>query len=118
MDLNLRRRVALARDEKIIYFAKNLICDGTNFFDTGFAPYTAENKNKDFKITMRLSSFDTSSPKQSVVLGCKYEGTVSGQQWPGIYFRRYVNDPNKFEIGGSSYYRLTFDQTIGKDIRI
>lgn len=117
MDLNLRRRVALARDEKIIYFAKNLVCNGTNFFDTGFAPYTAENKNKDFKITMRLSSFDSTTENQGVVLGCKYEGTISGQQWPGLYFRRYQTSTS-FDIGGSSYYRPTFAQAIGKDIRI
>ena len=117
MDLNLRRRVALARDEKIIYFAKNLVCDGTNFFDTGFAPYTAENKNKNFKITIKISSFDSSSENQAVVLGCKYEGTISGQQWPGFYVRRY-NQIASFDIGGYNYYRPNFSDVLNKEMVI
>ena len=115
MNIDLRRQVMMATDPKVIYLARNLVCTGSNFFDTGFAPFTEENMNKDFKITIRLSSY-TPYGSQSVILGCKYEGTISGQQWPGIYVRQKNN--TTFEVGGYNYQNYTISNLLNKNLYI
>lgn len=104
-----------ASDPKIIYLAHNLVCDGTNLFDTGFAPYSHENINKDFKITIRMGRI-TYTTNQAVLLGCKYEGTLDGQQYPGIYFR--VQNNTTVEIGGYNYYKPRISAVLGKNLYI
>lgn len=116
MKLDLRTQVMQAADEKLIYIGRNLLCNGNNFFDTGFAPFSNENINKDFKITIRLKAF-TPSENQAVILGAKYEGTIGGQQWPGIYFRQQ-NTGSTLEIGGSSYIRNNASVLLNKNIYI
>lgn len=98
MVLSLRSNVMRSKDPKILYQARNLACTGSNVFDTGFAPFSAENINKDFRITIRISSFTktSGSNNQDVVLGCKYEGTKNGQQYPGIYIRLFNSNQNLF----------------------
>ena len=116
MNIDLRRQAMRVKDPKILYIGANLICDGkTTFYDTGFAPFSAENANKDFKITIRLKSF-TYGIAHAVILGCKYEGTLSGQQWPGIYIR--VNGTTKFDVGGYNYYQPTIANTLDKNLYI
>lgn len=115
MRLELRDKVMRSEDENTIYLGKNLVFDGTNFVDTGFAPYSSENANTDFMITMRLSSF-TDGVAQAVILGCKYEGTISGQQWPGIYVRR--SSSTKFELGGYNYAKVNISDVLNKNIYI
>lgn len=114
MNLELRRQAMYANDDKLIYLARNLVCTGSNFFDTGFAPFSSANGSVNFKITLRLSSF-TLDVAQAVVLGCKYEGTLEGKQWPGIYIRR---NNTKFDIGGYSYYQPVIKDTLNKNIQI
>lgn len=115
MNIDLRRQVMMATDPKVIYLARNLVCTGLNFFDTGFAPFTEENMNKDFKITIRLSSY-TPYGSQSVILGCKYEGIIGGQQWPGIYVRQKNN--TTFEVGGYNYQNYTISNLLNKNLYI
>ena len=115
MNIDLRRQVMTARDDKTIFSARNLICNGTNSFDTGFAAFSHENIDTDFKITMRISSFDTSTESNGVILGNKYEGTLDGQQWPGFYIRRQTSG-QKLEIGGYDYYAPTISQCLNKNI--
>ena len=115
MNIDLRRNVMAATDPRVIYLARNLVCTGSNFFDTGFAPFSSENMDKDFKITMRFSSF-TGANKQDVVLGCKYEGTISGQQWPGIYVRQL--NATSFQVGGYDYQIYTISSLLNKNLYI
>lgn len=115
MNLELRRQVMAAKDENIIYMARDLKCTGNNAFDTGFAPYATGNANKDFKITIRVKSI-TSPASNLVILGCKYEGTLEGQQWPGFYFR--LNKTTKIQIGGYNYYNPTISSILGKNVYI
>lgn len=115
MNLKLRSEVMRANDSKTLYLARNLVCDGTNYFDTGFAPYSAENINKDFKITIRVKQA-TFTAANDVILGCKYEGTLDGQQWPGIYFRHYTS--TTCEIGGYDYYRPSLASVVGNNLYI
>jgi hypothetical protein len=114
MKLELRSNVMQAKDPKILYIGHNLECTGSNFFDTGFAPFSTD-ANTDFKITLRMSSF-TPDVAQAVILGCKYEGTLSGQQWPGIYVR--VNGTTKLDVGGYSYYQPTIASVLNKNMYI
>ncbi len=118
MDDFLRRRALIAAtiDPNLLYKATNIICTGTNFFDTGFAPFSTENINKDFKITLKVSSF-TPGNAQAVLLGCKYEGTLDGLSWPGIYIRRQ-NSNSVFEIGGYNYTTVKLADFIGYEICI
>lgn len=103
MNLELRKDVMTAKDSNIIYIARNLVCDGSNFFDTGFAPYSSGNINKDFKITMRLSSI-TLTGNQDTVLACKYEdGTLGGQSYPGFVIRRNSTG-STLQVGGYNYW--------------
>lgn len=117
MKLELRSDVMQAKDPKILYIAKNLVCDGSNFFDTGFAPFSTDNASTDFKITIRLSSY-TPKENNDVVLGCKYEGTLSGQQWPGFYIRRSGTSSTQFDIGGYNYYKPTIASMLNKNLYI
>ena len=117
MILPLRHQVMTATDENTIYLARNLVCDGATFYDTGFAPFYGDNKNTDFKITLRLSSF-TKNATQDVVLGCKYEGTLSGQSYPGLYVRLNNSNTNTFHIGGYNYYTPTIASLLNKNIQI
>lgn len=109
----VRRRELIAGD-KPLYFATNIICTGSNFFDTGFAPFSADNINRDFKISFRIRSF-TPGTAQAVLLGCKYEGTLSGLSYPGIYVRRR-NSYSQFEIGGYNYWTLNYADVIGHEV--
>ena len=117
MKLELRSKVMTAKDPRIVYLARNLVCDGATTFDTGFAPFSADNIDKDFKITIRLKTFDTTTASQGVVLGCKYEGTLNGQSYPGIYFRRY-NATGQFDIGGYNYWRPQINTVVGNNFYI
>lgn len=115
MNLELRSQVMRATDANTIYLARNLVMDGTNWYDTGFAPFSTDGASIDFKITIRLSSY-TYNVAQAVILGCKYEGTISGKQWPGIYIR--ANGTNKFDVGGYSYYQPTVADVLNKNFYI
>ena len=115
MNIDLRRQVMRAKDPKILYIGANLVCDGATFYDTGFAPFSTQNANTDFKITIRLKQY-TYDVAQAVILGCKYEGTLSGQQWPGIYIR--ANGTTKFDVGGYSYYQPTVASLLNKNFYI
>lgn len=115
MNIELRRQVMRAKDPKILYIGKNLVCDGATFYDTGFAPFSTDNANTDFKITIRLKSYSY-VVAQAVVLGCKYEGTTGGQQWPGIYIR--ANGNTKFDVGGYNYYQPTVASMLNKNFYI
>lgn len=115
MNLELRSKVMNAKDPKILYLARNLVCDGATVYDTGFAPFSTENANKDFKITMRIKSFDDANNGLAVLIGCKYEGTISGQQWPGIYVRKTNTNPKTaFEVGGYNYYKPEIIDVVGQ----
>lgn len=116
MDLYLRSKVMNYEDDKLIYLGRGLKCTGSNFYDTGFAPFSADNINKDFKITIRLSSF-TKAEAQAVVLGCKYEGTIGGQQWPGIYIRR-KQSTDSLEFGGYNYPYYTIASMLNTNFYI
>lgn len=120
MNLELRSTVMKAKDPHIVYQARNLSCTGGNVFDTGFAPFSAENIEKDFKITLRITSFTKTagSGNQDVVLGCKYEGTKNGQSYPGIYIRLYNNNTTLFDVGGYNYWRPKVDDVLGKNLYI
>lgn len=115
MNVELRRQAMTANDEKLIYRARNLVCNGSNFFDTGFAPFTSDNINKDFKITIRLSSIIQDN-QQNVILGCKYEGTLNGLSYPGFYMRIERNSQTKIEIGGYNYYTPNISDLLSKNI--
>lgn len=106
MNLEIRRDVMVATDPNVLYLARNLVCDGTNWFDTGFAPFSTENANTDFMITIRFSTFETvaGSGNQESLFTCKYEGTLSGQQWPGFLARKN-NVGGTMQIGGYSYWQ-------------
>ena len=110
MNLELRKDVMTAKDSNIIYVARNLVCDGTNWFDTGFAPFSTDNANVDFMLTIRFNTFETVSGSggQESLFTCKYEGTLSGQQWPGFLIRRKSGGGGLyFDIGGYSYWQPT-----------
>lgn len=104
----------------MIYTATDLVCDGTNYFDTGFAPFSADNLNKDFKITIYVSNLTAVSGgnNQDVILGCKYEGTLGGKQYPGIYFRRHNGDLSRFQIGGATYWTPTIASVLDHTLYI
>ena len=117
MLLSLRSNVMRAKDEKIIYIARNLVCDGATAYDTGFKPFYGDDASKDFKITVRLGSY-TRLDKQDVVMGCKYEGTTGGQQYPGFYWRQKNNNYSIFEIGGFNYWTPTITSILGHKLCI
>lgn len=117
MNIELRRDAMHANDEKLIYRARNLVCRGNNFYDTGFAPFSSENINKDFKITVRMSSFSGDYGMQNVVLGCKYEGTLNGLSWPGFYWRLNAQ-ANSMELGGYNYYTFSVNSALGNNLFI
>jgi len=106
MNLQLRSDVMRATDASTIYVARNLVCDGATAYDTGFKPFYGDDASRDFKITVRVASYNQLS-KQDVVIGCKYEGTTGGQQYPGFYWRQKNNNNNLFEIGGYNYWSPT-----------
>lgn len=114
--LESRRNVMAATDPRTIYLARDLVCDGATFYDTGFAPFSSENIDKDFKITIRLSSF-TANVVQGVILGCKYEGTLGGQSYPGIYIRRQNSNAN-IEFGGYNYPYYAITTLLNKNLYI
>lgn len=116
MNLDLRSDVMRAEDENTLFLGKNLVFDGTNFVDTGFAPFSSENANVDFMISIRLSSF-TNDVAQAVILGCKYEGTLNGQSYPGIYIRRRNSD-NNLEFGGYNYAYLSTNNLLNQNLYI
>ena len=116
MDLKLRSDVMQAKDSNILYLARNLVCTGSNYFDTGFAPFSSENINKDFKITIRFNSI-TFKNKQDVFLGCKYEGKLNNLDYPGIYIRRR-NTYNDIEIGGYNYYNPALNVVLNHNVQI
>ena len=116
MDLKLRSDVMQAKDSNIIYLARNLVCTGSNYFDTGFAPFYGDTANSNFKITIRIGSAGTNA-NQSVVIGCKYEATLSGQQWPG-FIVRFKTSTNTFDIGGYNYWAPKTSSIIGKNLYI
>lgn len=120
MDLNLRSSVMRAKDPQIVYQARNISCAGGNVFDTGFAPFSADNLSKDFRITLRITSFTktSGSNNQDVVLGCKYEGTKNGLSYPGIYIRLYNSNTNQFDIGGYNYWHPNIADLLGKNLYI
>lgn len=115
MNIELRRDAMYANDEKLIYRARNLVCRGDNFYDTGFAPFSSENINKDFKIIVRMSSFSGNYGMQNVVLGCKYEGTLNGLSWPGFYWR-LNSQATSMELGGYNYYTFSVASALGKNL--
>lgn len=115
MKLELRSKVMHTKDPKILYLARNLICDKATVYDTGFAPFSTENIDKDFKITIRIKSFDSSNANNDVVLGCKYEGTISDQQWPGIYIRK---QNSTFNVGGYNYWTPAINSVLGNNLYI
>lgn len=116
MNIELRRQAMDSNDEKIIYLARNLICDGKTAYDTGFKPFSSQDINTDFKISIRVSSFTptTGSTNQDVILGCKYEGTLNGMQWPGLYFRN--TSSTTFDVGGYNYYKPKKTDIIGNTL--
>lgn len=114
MNLQLRSDVMRATDAKTAYVARSLVCDGATAFDTGFKPFYGDDASANFKITLRIKSMG-SNANQAVVLGCKYEGTTGGQQWPGIYIRV---SGNNFEIGGYNYWKPTIASIVGKNLYI
>lgn len=120
MVLSLRSNVMRSKDPKILYQARNLACTGNNVFDTGFAPFSAENISKDFRITIRISSFTKTSDSNNldVILGCKYEGTKDGQQYPGVYIRLYNSNQNQFQIGGYNYWQPNITDVLGNILYI
>ena len=95
------------KNNSLIYYRKNIICDGSTYYDTGFAPYSSANADADFKITFKFHDLTlvAASNRQDVILGCKYEGTIDDQQWPGFYVRIYSQDGTKIDIGGYNYYQ-------------
>lgn len=103
-----------SNDENLIYLARNLVCTGSNYFDTGFAPFYGDTANSNFKITIRIKSAGTNA-NQSVVIGCKYEDTLNGQQWPGFIFR-FQTTKGTFDVGGYNYWTPTITSVIGKNI--
>ena len=115
MDLLERRRIILPNSENLLYDRSNLVCDGSNYFDTGFAPFSATNYNRDFKIVIKFAEIPTQSTAQAVYLGCKYEGTLNGQSYPGFYIRRTTSTTN-VDIGGYSYYTPSAASLVNKDI--
>lgn len=120
--MDIRRKVLISkRKTNIIYYRKNIVCDGTNFFDTGFAPFSTANANVDFKITFKVNFFEyTGTGKnQDTLFSCKYEGTLSGQQWPGFLLRKYDSaSVHSFEIGGYNYWRIGISDMLNKEVTL
>lgn len=120
--MDIRRKVLISkRKTNIIYYKKNIVCTGSNFFDTGFAPFSTTNANVDFKITFKINSFEYAGTgtSQDTLFSCKYEGTLSGQQWPGFLIRKKSSTSTQiFEIGGYNYYNINIADALDKEISI
>ena len=119
MGLELRSDVMRATDSRTIFLARNLVCDGTNYFDTGFAPFSTANASTDFKLTIRFNNFVkiSASGNQDSIFTCKYEGTLSGQQYPGFLLRnRSTGGGTAFEIGGYNYYYAAHANWLSKNV--
>ena len=114
MDLKIRGDVMHAKDPKTIFLARNIVCDETVAIDTGFKPFSTD-ASTDFKITIKLSAA-THHTNQAVVIGCKYEGTTGGQQWPGFYVR--FSNATTFEIGGYNYWKPAISTVVGHNLYI
>lgn len=108
MDGISRRRELLAtqKDPSIIYEAKNLTLTGTNRFSTGFAPFSAENINKDFELRFYVENVDMTIDRQYTIIGGKYEGTINGVSYPGFYCRRVTDSTTDTEVSGNGYWRM------------
>mgnify|MGYP006958182182 CR=1 FL=1 len=115
-----RRNIILAETENLIYERYNIVCDGTNCFDTGFAPFSSGNINKDFKISIRLSSFtSTGNSNQDAIVACKYEdGALNGLNWPGFTIRKKSNGATTLEVGGNNYWTPTVSSVLNKHLYI
>lgn len=95
--LSARRNALIGgKDPYIIYEKYNLSTDGTNFIDTGFAPFSEENANKDFMITVNFKSI-TYIENQGVFLGCMKEASP----YPGFVCRFSGGSQTNFQICGS-----------------
>ena len=107
-------------NDDVVYKAYNLVCDGSTYYDTGVNLFSAENIDKDFKITMKVSYFTPTegSASQDVILGNKYEGSIGGASYPGIYFRLNSTNNYQFQIGGYNYYVVSTGSVIGKELCI
>ena len=118
MSLTIRREIISAPDPNLLYERWNLVCTGVNYFDTGFAPMSSENINKDFKISIKISSFDTVSESggQETLFSCKYEGTLNKLSYPGFLIRRYNSGKTQFDVGGYSYWRPLIANMLDKYI--
>lgn len=118
--MDIRRKVIISKSKtNIIYYKKNIVCTGSNFFDTGFAPFSTTNANVDFKITFKINSFEYAGTgtAQDTLFSCKYEGTLSGQQWPGFLIRKEKATNNQnFEIGGYNYWKPTIASILNKEV--
>lgn len=115
MDLKLRSDVMNAEDTNTIYVARNLVCNGATAYDTGFKPFYGDDASADFKITIRIGSTG-SNAANNVIVGCKYEATISGQQWPGFYIRYTTN--NALQIGGYDYWTPTVASAVERNLYV
>lgn len=102
MDLVIRRNTLLAgiNNKKLIYEGKNLVFDGTNFIDTGFAPYSEENIDKDFQIIFSLHNAVFTS--MGTIINALREVTP----YPGFCFR-FPRNYDYVEITGTEDKEVT-----------
>lgn len=120
----LRRRemmVQQSSDPNLIFEARNIVLTGSNFVDTGFNAFSAENINKDFKITIRMSEMIWVNGSATII-GNKYEGSIGGKSYPGFYFR-YMNGAsgtNKCQVSTSSSvgYNINNADVVNKNLYI
>lgn len=124
MDGFMRRRALMsvsATDPKLIYEAHNIILTGSNFVDTGFKPYSSENHDRDFMITIRYSQIEPVSEKTAIICGAKHEGTLSGVGYPGFYYRFLGSSAQwkthiQLALSGSNAYNFTKPATTYENV--
>ena len=123
MDGILRRRGIIAsakpKDQSLIFEAKNVTLTGANYIDTGFMPFSEANINRDFEITFLIDNVVVTERNYTIV-GCMYEGTVGGVQYPGFVARGLSNSgttPTGVEVAGYQYNRWG-TEPIGHEFKI
>ena len=72
------------------YHKEDLVCDGSNYINTGVMLYNNDNWKKDYEIGFTIEEYNSNSNvNQAVFVNTKYEKESLG--WPGLAFRKSGN---------------------------
>ena len=100
------------------YHKEDLVCDGSNYINTGVMLYNNDNWKKDYEIGFTIEEYNSNSNvNQAVFVNTKYEKESLG--WPGLAFRKSGNSLEITQNINGTKKNVTFgNYTSGYKVRI